>query len=305
MWAGRRWHNSLNNIMRVVVVKVKQGNSQEMVFRREGVWWRMVGRMAAHWAPHGFGQLGAVGRVARPWWPGGSVTAREATTWLFRVTPWPARSCGQRQWPGRGCGREQEVIARLPKSFSLCIHRIVGWSGSEVFLIQVTSLWFYRWHSYPIWPSGKISQLNQVVNLTTEIVRLNHVVAKLVFFTPVWLFMWCEACLKDNHWSKLKRQTNKTWNVKEASMVRRSDMVVSGWCFWFGIQQFLAPFCSQWLWYSVQLWKSFLCLFVGADCVSAFGDSGAWYTWGWSMIVEVANWPTDIFDMFLFLHPPD
>ena len=167
--------------MRVVVVKVKQGNSQEMVFRREGVWWRMVGRMAARWAPHGFGQLGAVGRVARPWWPGGSVTAREATTWLFRVTPWPARSCGQRQWPGRGCGREQEVIARLPKSFSLCIHRIVGWSGSEVFLIQV----YGSTDGIHIQFDQVVKfQVNQVVNLTTEIVRLNHVVAKLVFFTP-------------------------------------------------------------------------------------------------------------------------
>ena len=164
MWAGRRWHNSLNNIMRVVVVKVKQENSQEMVFRREGVWWRMVGRMAAHWAPHGFGQLGGSGQGGQTMVARGECDCQGglATTWLFRVTPWPARSCGQRQWPGRGCGREQEVIARLPKSFSLCIHRIVGWPGSEVFLIQVTSLWFYRWHSYPIWPSGKISQLTKL-----------------------------------------------------------------------------------------------------------------------------------------------
>ena len=107
--------------MRVVVVKVKQGNSQEMVFRREGVWWRMVGRMAAHWAPHGFGQLGAVGRVARPWWPGGSVTAREAWRQLGQAFPsntlacsvlWPEAVARQGLWPGAGsdCQIAQEFF---------------------------------------------------------------------------------------------------------------------------------------------------------------------------------------------------
>ena len=104
--------------MRVVVVKVKQGNSQEMVFRREGVWWRMVGRMAAHWAPHGFGQLGAVGRVARPWWPGGECDCQGGDNLAFPSNTlacsvlWPEAVARQGLWPGAGsdCQIAQEFF---------------------------------------------------------------------------------------------------------------------------------------------------------------------------------------------------